>query len=208
MEMLKQPDSIFNTSDITKAANIIIHGGVVAFPTDTVYGLACDLFNPAAVERVYNIKGRPAEMPLIAMVAEKEQWQLVAISAPDYAQVWMARWWPGALTIVLPARHEIPLTMLGNETTIGIRIPDHLSALALLQSVGRPLATTSANLSGKPAAINAADVARQLSSKVDFIIDGGVCPGGMPSTVVDCSIEPYRILRSGPISPVNLKTGK
>ncbi len=185
---------------IAAAAAICREGGVVAFPTDTVYGLGGDLFNPRAVERIYAIKGRPAQLPLIAMIEEMAQWPQVAASLPEMAHVWMARWWPGPLTIIVPARPDIPARVLGGGATIGVRIPDHPTIRRLLHHFGRPLATTSANRSGQPAACTATEVYAQLGDEVELILDAGACPRGVPSTVVDCTTTPPSILRMGAIS--------
>lgn len=185
---------------LTRAARIIAQGGVIAFPTDTVYGLCCDLFNPDAVARIYEIKGRPATMPLIAMLAECGQWPQVATALPNAARQFMQRWWPGPLTIILPARPDIPEPVLGGGATIGVRIPDHPVALKLLHLTGRPLATTSANLSGQPSVNTATEVAAQLGRRVDLILDAGDAPGGIPSTILDCTTTPPTILRQGPIT--------
>lgn len=189
---------------LTHAARILADGGVVAFPTDTVYGLCCDLFNPQAVERIYAIKGRPAHMPLIAMFAEAAQWPQVVATLPPVARALMARWWPGPLTIIAPARPDIPARVLGGGATIGMRIPDHSTAIQLLKLAGRPLATTSANRSGQPAACTAEAIAAQLRDDVDLIIDAGASPQGLASTVVDCTTDPPCILREGPITRADL----
>jgi L-threonylcarbamoyladenylate synthase len=182
---------------IARAAQLMADGGVVAFPTDTVYGLACDLFNAAAVRRIFEIKGRPHRMPLIAMIADLAQWALVAESVPSGARILSERWWPGPLTIIVPAHAGIPAEVLGGGNTIGVRIPDHPVALELLRQAGRPLATTSANRSGDPAACTADDVTAALGDAVDLILDAGPSPQGVPSTVVDCTVTPPRILREG-----------
>lgn len=189
---------------IAAAAHILCAGGVVAFPTDTVYGLACDLSNIAAVERIYQIKGRPAQMPLIAMFATPSDWEQVAMELSDAARDYMARWWPGSLTIIARARPELPASTLGGGTTIGMRIPDQPAARALLQLVGRPLATTSANLSGHPAPTTVQAIIQQLDGSLDLVLDAGLCPGGTASTVVDCTVTPPRILREGPITAAML----
>jgi len=190
---------------LVEAARILAAGGVIAFPTDTVYGLACDLFNEEAVDRIYRIKARPVYLPLIAMLAEAEQWPRVASALPESARRFMARFWPGPLTIILPAREDIPAVVRGGGTTIGMRIPDHAVARELLRLAARPLATTSANLSGRPAACTAEEAAEQLGDAVDLILDAGPCPGGQASTVVDCTVEPPKILREGPITAEMLK---
>jgi len=185
---------------LARAVEVIVHGGVIAFPTDTVYGLGCDLFNTGAVERIYAIKGRPARLPLIAMFAEIEQWPRVAAALPKMARVFMDRWWPGPLTLIVPARADIPARVLGGGTTIGMRIPDFAVARQLLRLVDRPLATTSANRSGRPAGCTANEVAESLGDAVDLILDGGPSPQGVASTVVDCTTDPPRVLREGPIT--------
>ncbi|HEY3376083.1 MAG TPA: L-threonylcarbamoyladenylate synthase [Armatimonadota bacterium] len=193
-----------NAETLAEAAAVLRRGGVVAFPTDTVYGLCADLFSVAAVTRIYEIKGRPQRMPLIAMLAEAAQWERVAASLPATAQAYIARWWPGPLTIIAPARAEVPAIVLGGGATIGMRVPDHGATLALLQQVEFPLATTSANRSGSPAACSAAEVAVQLDGLVDLILDAGVCQQGQASTVVDCTTDPPTIVREGPVTRADL----
>ena len=185
---------------LAEAARILVSGGVIAFPTDTVYGICCDLFNSHAVQRIYEIKERPAGMPLIAMFAQMPEWQSVAGMVSPRAQAYMRRWWPGALTIIAPARADIPSIVLGEGSTIGMRVPDHATARRLLALAARPLATTSANLSGTPPACDAAQVAEQLAGRIDMILDGGASPQGAASTVLDCSVDPPAILRDGPVT--------
>jgi len=189
---------------LVDAARIINEGGVIAFPTDTVYGLACDLFNRAAVERIYAIKGRPAHLPLIAMFSYAEQWPLVAASAPESARRYMERFWPGPLTIIVPAREDIPKIVLGNGMTIGMRIPNCFAARRLLFLADIPLATTSANRSRHTPACTASEVAQQLGDAVDLILDAGPCPGAVPSTIIDCADDPPKIIREGPITAAML----
>jgi len=191
---------------LAEAARILAAGGVIVFPTDTVYGLACDLFDAAAVARIYEIKGRPARLPLIAMFAEPAEWPRVAAALPESARRYMEQFWPGPLTIIVPARADIAAIALGGGTTIGMRIPDHAVARDLLRLTARPLATTSANLSGCPAACSAKEAVEQLGDTVDLILDAGHCPGGQVSTVVDCTTEPLTILREGAITAEMLET--
>lgn len=196
---------------IAEAARCIRVGGVVVFPTDTVYGLACDLFNAEAVERIYRVKGRPAKMPLIAMLTPGGAGEVPAdlehlvTTIPESARRFMARCWPGPLTIIMPACPELPATVLGGGETIGVRVPDHADALRLLRAAGISLATTSANLSGHPAALTAAEAAEQVGDMVDLIFDAGPCPGGIASTVVNCAVEPPVILREGPVTAAMLE---
>ncbi len=191
-------------NSVIEAARIVRDGGVVAFPTDTVYGLACDMNNDAAVRRIYAIKGRPAHMPLIIMLPASSQLDQAATTVTPYALEMMEQFWPGALTIILPARPGLPELVLGGGNTVGLRIPDHNIARELLHIAARPLATTSANRSGNPAPDTAAWVAEELGEDVDYILDGGVCPGGMASTVLNCTVEPPQILRPGPITAAQL----
>lgn len=195
---------IADESALAQAAEIIAGGGVIAFPTDTVYGLGCDLFNVQAVQRIYAIKERPGGMPLIALFADAAQWPQVAAALPPGVEALMARWWPGPLTLIVPARADVPAMVLGGGTTIGMRIPDHPIALSLLKACHRPLATTSANISGAPAACMVQEVAGQLEAQVDLILDGGACPGGMASTVLDCTTVPFTIVREGPVTRADL----
>lgn len=189
---------------IAKAVTILRQGGVVAFPTDTVYGLCCDLCNVTAVERIYQIKGRPARMPLIAMFATPDQWDRVATSLSPRAQDLIKRFWPGPLTVIAQARPEVPQQVLGGGTTIGMRIPDNAVARRLLELTDRPLATTSANLSGHSSPCTAADVVAQLYGRIELVLDAGACAQGQASTVIDCSVDPPKILREGPLSAAEL----
>jgi tRNA threonylcarbamoyl adenosine modification protein (Sua5/YciO/YrdC/YwlC family) len=175
---------------LARAAALLARGEVIAFPTDTVYGLAAVATDRAARERVYLVKRRPAEKALIAMASDVEAFSpLVDLTPP--ARALARRWWPGPLTLVLPAR-------TGDEPTQGVRIPDHPLALALLRAVGVPLATTSANLSGMPPA-RTAQQAAQLDG-VAAVLDGGPAPGGVASTVLTLAAEDPEVLRAGPIS--------
>jgi len=173
-------------------------GEVIGFPTDTVYGLAALAVEERAVRRVFEVKSRALDQPLILMVADAERleaWARVDDRACDY----MRRWWPGPLTLVLPARAVVgpPLTSTGSVRTIAARIPDHPVALALLREVGEPLATTSANRSGQPPAMTALETA--WVEGLAAVIDAGRAPGGVPSTLLDVSDAEPRILRPGPV---------
>ena len=175
---------------LARAAQLLAEGEVIAFPTDTVYGLAAMAGDRAACERIYLVKRRRAEKALIAMAPDVEAFSPLVHLTP-VARGLARRWWPGPLTLVLPAR-------AGDEPTLGVRIPDHPLALALLQAVGSPVATTSANLSGMPPALTAPQAA-QLDG-VAAVLDGGPAPGGMASTVLTLAAEDPEVLRAGPIS--------
>ncbi|MEM5775844.1 MAG: L-threonylcarbamoyladenylate synthase [Anaerolineaceae bacterium] len=179
-------------------------GGVVAFPTDTVYGLGCQVSQPDSIDRLYEIKGRDASKPIAVLLGGIEQLPQVTAGLGKTANRLAARFWPGALTLVIAGNPVLPKN-LSPLPTIGVRMPDHPFALALLRQAG-PLATTSANLSGMPSPVTAQDVLAQLNQRVDLIIDGGLCPGGVPSTVVDCTGADPRVLREGAITRAMLQT--
>jgi L-threonylcarbamoyladenylate synthase len=182
--------------EIEKGVKILRKGGVIAFPTDTVYGLGADAFNTAAVERIYEIKDRPKHRQLPLLIADVERLATLAEPIPEIAWFLARQFWPGGLTLVLPKTDSLP-AYLASGSTIAIRVPDHPVCLALIQHLGNPIIGTSANISGQPAALTAEEVGQQLGGKIDFIINGGKCPGGKESTVVDITRESPIILRQG-----------
>lgn len=187
---------------IEESAEIIKNGGVVAFPTETVYGLAASAFDKNAVARIYEIKGRPKNNPMQIMVPSLEDaMQIGEFNAS--AKILAEKFWPGALTIVVKKKPESKIVeevSAGNQGTIGIRIPNHELAMKLLLAAGTPLATTSANLSGENATTNSDEVEKIFSGKVDMIIKGAPSKIGVASTVVDMSGAEIKILREGSIS--------
>ena len=182
--------------EIERGVKILQMGGVIAFPTDTVYGLGADAFNSTAVERIYEIKNRPKHRQLPLLIADVNQLTTLAEPIPEIAWFLAKRFWPGGLTLVLPKTDSLP-AYLAPEPTIAVRVPDHPVCLALIQRLGNPLIGTSANISGQPAGLTAEEVGQQLGGKIDFIINGGKCPGGKESTVVDITRESPIILRQG-----------
>ena len=187
-----------NDTAIPLALETLRSGNLVAFPTDTVYGLAADPFNISAIIKLFESKGREYNKAIAILVGSMEQVDLIAENFTENAKKLTARFWPGGLTVIVPKRKDIP-DLLSSNQSIGIRMPDHEVALKLLQQFG-PLATTSANISGGPNSHNAADVLQQLNNRIPLVLDGGECPGGTPSTVVDCTIEQLHIMRFGPIT--------
>ena len=190
---------------VEEAISILKEGGIVAFPTDTVYGLGACISLPHAVERVYQVKERPKNTPLPLLLADKSQIGEVAEPVPPIAWLLVDKFLPGALTIVLYKSKSVPDIVSGGGKTVAARIPAHPVPVALAQGLGAPIVGTSANLSGKPSALTAAEVYAQLGDKVDLIIDGGRCPGGKESTIVDLTGETPLILREGAISREELK---
>lgn len=185
------------------AKKVLEHNGLIAFPTDTVYGLASRLDSAKAIEGLFLAKGRDFNKAIAVLIGDVEQLSRVARELPESALKLAARFWPGALTLVVYRLPELPDNLTPGET-VGVRMPDHEFARKLLRACG-PLATTSANLSGQANPLSAADVENQLGGRIDLILDGGLVPGGIPSTVVDCTSPDIKILRQGAISEADIR---
>lgn len=183
---------------LDRAERLLRQGDLVAFPTDTVYGLGAALFNLQSIDRLYVVKGRDAAKAIAVLVGDENALGQVAGALSGFAARLARRFWPGPLTLVVAAHPALPAN-LSPLPTVGVRMPDHPVALALLRRTG-PLAVTSANRSGEPSATTAEEVYAQLGGRIPLILDGGRCPGGLPSTVVDCTGSEPVILRPGPIS--------
>jgi len=196
METVLLPAS--NPEALPRALQLLRDGGLVAFPTDTVYGLGASLQNPASIARLYQVKDREISKAIPVLLGNSADLELVAQGVSEIARRLAERFWPGPLTMVVSRRPDLP-EMLSPGPTIGARMPDHPLALDLLRQAG-PLAVTSANLSGGASAVTALEVLVQLGGRIPLILDGGRCPGGSPSTVVDCTGPGPVILRQGPIS--------
>jgi L-threonylcarbamoyladenylate synthase len=185
-------------SALPRALEILKHGGLVAFPTDTVYGVGALAFDAAAVESIYKAKDRPVEKAIPILIGGPEDLDKVTAGVPPIAAKLAARFWPGPLTLVVPKHLHLP-AVISSAPTVGVRVPDHPVARALLRAAG-PMAVTSANISGEASPKNAEEVSRQLNGRIPLILDGGETPGGVPSTVVNClGTEPV-ILREGPVT--------
>jgi L-threonylcarbamoyladenylate synthase len=183
---------------IEKGISILKQGGIIAYPTDTVYGLGACAYIPAAVERIYTVKERPLNMPLPLLLADEAQITEIAADIPPAARLLIDKFLPGALTLVLHKSPNIP-EIVGVGSTVAVRIPAHPVPVVLIKGLGTPLIGTSANLSGKPGVLTAEEVKLQLGDRVDLIIDGGKCPGGIESTVVDVTGKKPVLLREGAI---------
>ncbi|MBR5261052.1 MAG: threonylcarbamoyl-AMP synthase [Oscillospiraceae bacterium] len=185
------------TENISEAAQIIRNGGLVAVPTETVYGLAGNGLDEKAVSDIYEVKGRPEVKPLSLMVAGAQAIEQCCEDVPQAAYTLADKFWPGPLTIILKSKSHVPeITRAGGET-VGLRCPDHPLTLELLRKAGVPLAAPSANPSGEPSPKNAQTVLKYFDGKIDAVIDGGECGIGTESTIIDLSKTPYRILRQG-----------
>jgi L-threonylcarbamoyladenylate synthase len=180
---------------VEEAADLIKKGGVVAFPTETVYGLGADVRNPAAVSKIFSLKGRPGDNPLIVHLSDKSQAADFVTAVPPEAEKLMEECWPGPLTIILKKKPEVLDAVTSGLPTVALRIPDHSLALALIRLTG-PLVAPSANKSGKPSPTKPEHIERDFGD--DFpILDGGVCRVGLESTVIDLTEKPYSLLRPG-----------
>jgi L-threonylcarbamoyladenylate synthase len=187
-------------SDVDRAIAVLRAGGLVAIPTETVYGLAADASNPDAVRRIFAAKGRPAHHPLIVHIAGTEDLGDWAASIPPPAAVLADTCWPGPLTLLVPRRARVLDEVTGGLETVGVRVPAHPLTLELLARFGGGLAAPSANRFGRVSPTTAAHVRTDLGDDVDFVLDGGPCPVGVESTIVDCTVDPPQVLRPGGIS--------
>jgi L-threonylcarbamoyladenylate synthase len=189
---------------LPSALEVLNSGGLVAFPTDTVYGVGALAFDGAVVESIYVAKGRPGEKAIPVLIGDPDDLVKVAREVPETAARLAARFWPGPLTLVVPKHPDLP-EAVSAAPTVGVRLPDHPVVRALLCAAG-PLAVTSANLSGQPSPSTAEEVLAQLGGRIALILDGGKTPGGVASTVVDCTGAEPQILRPGPIAQDELRS--
>jgi L-threonylcarbamoyladenylate synthase len=195
--------------EIERAGALLRNGGVVAFPTETVYGLGANALDARAVARIFEIKRRPAFDPLIVHVADDEMLARVSRSVPESARLLMRRFWPGPLTLVLERGDEVPLIVTAGQETVAVRMPSHPVAMALLQTAGVPIAAPSANPFGALSPTRAAHVIRAIGDRVDLIIDAGATPLGIESTIVQLEPKP-QLLRPGalPLEDIEAVIGK
>ncbi len=187
-----------SNSVIQEALKVLREGGLVAFPTDTVYGLGALAFNGKAIKSIYVAKDRPVEKAIPILLGDLDDLPKVSSSLPPMAAKLASRFWPGPLTLVLPKNLNLPEAVSAT-TTVAVRVPDHQVARAILRAAG-PMAVTSANISSQPSPVTADEVFAQLGGRIELIINGGKTPGGLPSTLVDCIGSKPVILREGPIS--------
>lgn len=187
---------------IPRALAVLRAGGLVAFPTDTVYGVGAPAFDGKAIDSIYTVKDRLAEKAIPVLISDMSELDQVAIDISEVALKLASRFWPGPLTILVPKRADLPESVSA-ASTVGVRVPDHEIARALLRAAG-PMAVTSANMSGAQSPVSAQEVYEQLAGRIPLIIDGGRTPGGVPSTLVDCTTPELKILREGPIQREDL----
>jgi L-threonylcarbamoyladenylate synthase len=186
--------------EIEKAAEILRAGGLVAFPTETVYGLGADASNPAAVKKIFAAKGRPADHPVIVHIADMSELKHWAAEVPRAAWLLAEKFWPGPLTMVLKRSPQVSDLISGGQNTIGLRVPGHSVAQQLLKAFGGGIAAPSANKFGRLSPTTAEHVREELGNAVEIVLDGGPCDVGIESTIVDLTREPPEILRPGRVS--------
>lgn len=196
------PAKLFSNmqQQIEEGIAVLKEGGIVAYPTDTVYGLGACISIPGAVDRIYQVKKRPRSLSLPLLLADTDRITGVAREVPPIAWQLINSFWPGALTIVLPRSKSVPDSVTAGGDSVAIRVPAHPVPAALIRGLGTPITGTSANLSGRPNPLTPAEVYAQLGAEVDLIIGGGPTPSGKESTIVDVTQEPPLILREGAIS--------
>ena len=192
--------SQLDITSIESAVEVLRRGGLVAYPTDTLYGLGADALNETAVERVFETKGRPQGMPLPLLIGEREQLSMITETVPEAAWKFAEAFWPGGLTLVLPVGLDVPALVTARGWKVAVRLPDHPIPRELSRRLGRPITGTSANRSGGPEPTTADEVRRQLSSSVDIVLKGGPAPIGRSSTVLDITGNQPRVLRQGAVS--------
>jgi len=183
--------------DLARAREVLLAGGVVAFPTETYYGLAVDPFNQVALSRLFALKRRPPDRPVLVLIENRQQLPQLVAEVPPPFEVLMDALWPGALTLVFPGVSTLPAMLTGYSGTIGVRLSSHPVARRLVQAFGAPITATSANFSGQPAAVDAAGVIDQLGPDVDLVLDGGNTPGGLGSTILGFAEGQVHLLRPG-----------
>ena len=195
----------FTPENTALAGQILREGGLVAIPTETVYGLAANAFNGEACARIFAAKGRPSDNPLIVHIASLDQWPALVAEVPEAAVRLAEAFWPGPLSIILPKSDKIPDQVSGGLDTVAVRMPSHPAAAAVIRAAGVPLAAPSANLSGSPSPTTAQHVLRDLQGRIDAVLDGGACEVGVESTVISLAGKTPRVLRPGGISVEQLR---
>jgi L-threonylcarbamoyladenylate synthase len=199
-EILKVSDKNSEEIILTRATEIAAHGGIIAYPTETFYGLGADATNEKAIQKIFAVKGRDFKNPISLIIGQTDDIYPLVQDVPEAAKKLMDAFWPGALTIVFSASTMVSPLLTAGSGKIGLRVSSHSAAQGIVQKLKRPLTATSANLTGAPECVSATDVALQLGDKIDAIIDMGNTPGTIGSTIIDVTCTPPAILREGAIS--------
>lgn len=199
-EILKLFEESSEEKIVSKAVEILEDGGLIAYPTETFYGLGVDAANEQAIEKIFTVKGRDFRNPIALIIGGPDDVNPLVKEVPEAAKKLMAALWPGALTIVFSASNNVSSLLTAGSGKIGLRLSAHPLARKLARKLGKPITATSANLSGAPECSEASAVITQIGHKIDAVVDGGKTPGGMPSTLVDITCDPPAILREGAVS--------
>ncbi|HAR48746.1 MAG TPA: threonylcarbamoyl-AMP synthase [Smithella sp.] len=199
-EILKPDTDNSEKKVLSRAAEILAGGGIIAYPTETFYGLGVDATNEKAIEKIFAVKGRDLKNPISLIIGKPDDIYPLVKNVPETAKILMAAFWPGALTIVFQASDKISPLLTAGSGKIGLRISSHPIALKIVQKLKKPLTATSANLSGTPECSLASEVIKQIGDKIDAILDWGETQGGKASTIIDVTCDPPVILREGTIS--------
>ncbi len=190
---------------LKKAAEVINSGGMVAFPTESFYGLAVSVKDEKAIQRLFDVKKRRSDQPILMLVPSVERLNQIVVHIPKIARLLMSRFWPGGLTLIFEAKPDLPQGLTAGTGKIGVRLSSHPIARALAEAVGMPITGTSANISGEAACSSAKEVHHSLGEKVDLILDGGKTAGGKGSTILDVTVDPPQILREGMVGREQLE---
>lgn len=182
-----------------EALRVLKQGGTLIFPTDTVYGIGCLPHQDEAIREIYRLKGRPKGQPLQILLEDVNRVSDFAIRIPGYAHEIMKKYWPGGITLVLPAKRGLPGYCTGPGVTVGLRIPNMLDLLDLIKRAGGSLASTSANLSGEESPLSVDQIPESIQAGVSYLIDGGALPSGSASTVLDCTMDQPKLIRAGAV---------
>lgn len=194
-----------NAGEFWGEARRVLNGnGIIAVPTETFYALAANPFQEAALSRLFALKQRAPEKPVLLLIDGQKMLSQVAQEIPKVATQLMEKFWPGPLTIIFPSHPHLPRLLTAGTGTVGVRHPRHLLTCRLITALGYPITGTSANRSGRPPLTRATEVAREFGAEVDLILDAGDCPGGLPSTIIDASRSLPRLVRVGAILPTEL----
>ncbi|OQX94801.1 threonylcarbamoyl-AMP synthase [candidate division KSB1 bacterium 4572_119] len=189
---------------LQKAAGILKDGGIIGYPTETIYGLGADVFNDEAVEKIYRLKGRDKNKPILIIAASLDQVKELIVSFPEKAVVLTQEFWPGPLTIVFDASPRLNKSITGKQQTVGIRIPNNQICLELIKFAGVPITSTSANLTGNKNPVTAREVAENFGDRLNLILDGGQSNSATPSTVISVINNGIKIIREGAISKFSI----
>ncbi|MBM4310800.1 MAG: threonylcarbamoyl-AMP synthase [Deltaproteobacteria bacterium] len=189
---------------LLEAADIIMQGGIAIYPTETVYGIGVRYDDEQALARLFDLKGRASHKPVLLLLPRSEDLQRISSRVPPEARLLAERFWPGPLTLVVPARPDLPALVTGGGNSIGCRVSSSAAASALVRACGRPITSTSANLSGGPNPSSVADITPDVIARADIVLDAGPTPGTLPSTVYDVSQHPFRLVRAGVIAEADI----